>query len=235
MKLPFTLIASLLLVAVLTTATAGAAEVAVYFSPRGGCSQAITLAIDSAQASIIIASYQFSHEKITNALLRAKKRNVKIHVIFDRNLESHLRTEPPRLVAGAIPVRTDKHEKLFHNKYAVIDDSYTITGSFNWTTNADKRNAENLIIIRDVGVAAAFTANFWYHWSHSDPFTTRTLRRNLQTTTRASFSNPFPRPQTKEPLRWLALLAPSTPTPRVAVLQSRWSFLTGKADPTFGN
>jgi cardiolipin hydrolase len=34
-----------------------------------------------------------------------------------------------------------------HNKYAIIDDEYVITGSFNWTQHAIISNNENLIII----------------------------------------------------------------------------------------
>jgi len=41
-----------------------------------------------------------------------------------------------------IPIRYHKHEGLMHNKFAVIDDNIVITGSFNWTASADKRNDE---------------------------------------------------------------------------------------------
>lgn len=35
-----------------------------------------------------------------------------------------------------------------HNKYAIIDDEYVVTGSFNWTEHAIKNNYENLIILQ---------------------------------------------------------------------------------------
>jgi len=40
-----------------------------------------------------------------------------------------------------------------HNKYAIIDDEYVITGSFNWTDHAIKNNYENLIILKSKELA----------------------------------------------------------------------------------
>lgn len=36
-----------------------------------------------------------------------------------------------------------------HNKYMVLDDTYIVTGSFNWTKKAVVSNRENLVIIKD--------------------------------------------------------------------------------------
>jgi phosphatidylserine/phosphatidylglycerophosphate/cardiolipin synthase-like enzyme len=40
-----------------------------------------------------------------------------------------------------------------HNKYAIIDDIYIATGSFNWSYAAVHRNFENLMLIKDINIA----------------------------------------------------------------------------------
>jgi phosphatidylserine/phosphatidylglycerophosphate/cardiolipin synthase-like enzyme len=42
-----------------------------------------------------------------------------------------------------------------------------ITGSFNFTTAAEKNNAENLLVIDDAELAAKYTANWKNHGRHA--------------------------------------------------------------------
>ena len=53
---------------------------------------------------------------------------------------------------------TEPH--IAHNKVMVIDGQTVLTGSFNWSTAADKHNAENLLTIHDPRVAQAYDRNF---------------------------------------------------------------------------
>jgi phosphatidylserine/phosphatidylglycerophosphate/cardiolipin synthase-like enzyme len=41
-----------------------------------------------------------------------------------------------------------------------VDHDIVITGSFNFTTAAQRRNAENLLVIRDAALAARYRANW---------------------------------------------------------------------------
>ncbi|MCP4475295.1 MAG: hypothetical protein GY821_12175 [Gammaproteobacteria bacterium] len=63
-----------------------------------------------------------------------------------------------------IPFLIDYQPAIAHNKVMVIDagipHATVITGSFNFTNSAQKRNAENLIIIHDQHLAAAYMKNF---------------------------------------------------------------------------
>jgi phosphatidylserine/phosphatidylglycerophosphate/cardiolipin synthase-like enzyme len=49
----------------------------------------------------------------------------------------------------------------------VIDDNTVITGSFNFTNNAEQSNAENLLIIRDKDIAKTYADNWRAHAAHS--------------------------------------------------------------------
>jgi phosphatidylserine/phosphatidylglycerophosphate/cardiolipin synthase-like enzyme len=54
------------------------------------------------------------------------------------------------LANQGIPVRLNSHYAIMHNKYMVIDGQSVQTGSFNYTAGANKRNAENVILLKDV-------------------------------------------------------------------------------------
>jgi cardiolipin hydrolase len=52
-----------------------------------------------------------------------------------------------------------------HNKYAIIDESVIVTGSFNWTTQAINNNQENLLFYEDRELAAQYVKEFNKLWN----------------------------------------------------------------------
>jgi phosphatidylserine/phosphatidylglycerophosphate/cardiolipin synthase-like enzyme len=59
--------------------------VQVYFSPNGGCSDAIIKQIGEAKSTIWVQAYSFTSTPIAQALLEAHKRGVKVEVILDKS------------------------------------------------------------------------------------------------------------------------------------------------------
>ncbi len=53
----------------------------------------------------------------------------------------------------------DAKHAIAHNKVMVIDGQTVVTGSFNFTKAAQERNAENLLIVRDAGLAKQYADN----------------------------------------------------------------------------
>ena len=52
----------------------------------------------------------------------------------------------------------------------VIDGETVITGSFNFTKQAEEKNAENLLAIQDKALAEKYIKNWQDHEGHSDPY-----------------------------------------------------------------
>ena len=50
----------------------------VYFSPKGGCTQAIVDALGRAKQSVLVEAYSFTAYAIAQALVDAEKRGVKV-------------------------------------------------------------------------------------------------------------------------------------------------------------
>lgn len=187
-------------------ANAPGAGVAVYFSPGGGCTAAIVHQVDAARTSIDVAAYQLTSQPITAALSRAAARRLAVRIILTPQAEAAAPLPVIPIAQRGGILRTDRREKLHHNKYAIIDGRITITGSFNWTANAELRNAENLVIITDAATASAYAANFAGHWNHSAAFVPRPKPDNRQNTPPARVTSLFfPRPAEEPPL-WHAYL-----------------------------
>ena len=146
----------------------------VYFSPKGGCTEAVVRELTAAKETVLVQAYSFTSAPISKALLAAHKRGVKVEVILDRSQKTAKYSEADFLINVGIPTKIDAKHAIAHNKVMVIDGQTLITGSFNFTTAAEEHNAENLLVIRDAVLAAKYAANWKVHADHSDAYAGRT-------------------------------------------------------------
>jgi len=145
----------------------GEIETTAYFSPKGGCEEAVIDLINHSKNTIDVAIYSFTDRKIARALIKAHNRGVKIRVIIDYGNGKSRYCVGPLLEKAGIPVRYKRGSGggLMHNKYAIYDKKILSTGSFNWTSNANKRNDENLVIIKnDSHLIELYQKNFNKLW-----------------------------------------------------------------------
>lgn len=141
--------------------------VSIYFSPRGGCTNAIIQELSKAKSEILVQAYELTSQPIVTAFLDAIKRGVKVSVIVDgKQLATSGQSMTTLKNAGA-NTYVDTYHKIQHNKTIVLDDSTVITGSFNFSNQAEFSNAENLLIIHDAKIAQLFKDNWNLHFSHS--------------------------------------------------------------------
>jgi len=139
----------------------------VYFSPKGGCTDAIVKAINAAKKEILLQAYSFTAGRITQALVAAKKRKVKVSVILDHK-QGHDKAEI--IHAAGVIVLSDGEHAIAHNKIIIVDRSVVVTGSFNFSYAAENNNAENLLVIDDPKLAALYVANWRKHAKHSKAY-----------------------------------------------------------------
>jgi len=150
-----------------TTSMAYAGETKVYFSPNGGCQEAVITEINKAHESIDIAMYALTSREVAQAIVEAKGRHVKIKISLDpAQIKDHF-SKSRFLINKGVDVKFHMGPGLLHDKFAVIDDRLVLTGSFNWTTSAEKKNAENLLVISDKELAQKYTKQFKHLWSQS--------------------------------------------------------------------
>ena len=69
---------------------------------------------------------------------------------------------------NSLPPLIDAHHAIAHNKVMVIDKKIVITGSFNFTNQAEHENGENLLIIKgNPDLVLAYRQNYLAHKAHS--------------------------------------------------------------------
>ena len=139
----------------------------VYFSPNGGCQDNVLSAISKAHKSIDIAMYALTSREIAQAIVKAKEQGITVRIILDRaQIKDHF-SKSRFLISKDLDVKFHIGPGLMHDKFAVIDDRIVLTGSFNWTASADKKNVENLLVIMDKELAGKFDKQFKLLWSQS--------------------------------------------------------------------
>jgi len=148
------------------TTVAGAGRVELAFTPGDAIDAKIAAAIDAAQREVLVLAFSFTHSRIARALAAAHARGVTVEIVADRGQTLELpQSAVPPLARDGVPVWLDGNFGNAHNKVVVIDAGLpratTITGSYNFTVAAQRKNAENVAIFRDnPDVANAYRTYF---------------------------------------------------------------------------
>jgi phosphatidylserine/phosphatidylglycerophosphate/cardiolipin synthase-like enzyme len=146
----------------------------VYFSPKGGCTEAVVQEIDHAKKEILVQAYSFTSKPIAKALLDAHKRGVKVEVILDKSQRSEKYSSADFMAHAGITTYIDSAHAIAHNKIMCLDRAILITGSFNFTKAAEEKNAENLLIIKgNKPLTERYIKNYLKHRSHSELYAIR--------------------------------------------------------------
>ncbi len=170
MKIPNSVCLALLLTSTGVGQTVNTSNTQVYFSPKGGCTDAVVATLTKAKSTVLVQAYTFTSTAIAKALVAAHRRGVKVQVVLDSSQDGERRSCASMLSEAGVPCFIDAQHETAHNKVMVIDGNTVITGSFNFTKAAEEDKAENLLVIHDSDLAAKYTSNWKLHQGHSDPY-----------------------------------------------------------------
>lgn len=93
----------------------------VYFSPHGGCTDAIIRELNKAKSTILVQAYSFTSAPIAEALLNAHKKGVKVEVILDKSQRTDKYSSATFLFNAGISTKIDAKHAIAHNKVMIID------------------------------------------------------------------------------------------------------------------
>jgi phosphatidylserine/phosphatidylglycerophosphate/cardiolipin synthase-like enzyme len=145
-------------------------SVEVFFSPKGGCTEAVVREINSARHEVLVQAYSFSSKPITEALVAAKTRGVQVTILLDKSNEAEAYSDLPQFLEHGLAPLIDAHHAIAHNKVMVIDHKTILTGSFNFTHQAEAENAENMLVIKgQPALAKMYRDHFGEHKGHCQP------------------------------------------------------------------
>ena len=130
-----------------------------YFCPEDNCAKRVQELLQNANSSIHVMAYSFTDD-VTGSIIAGKANaGLNVQVMFNPAKDDRS-SEYPKL-------KDFSRIAKLHHKVFIIDNSTVITGSMNPTKNGDERNDENIIILRDSNVAAAFEREFERLWAET--------------------------------------------------------------------
>lgn len=115
-------------------------------------------ALMKAKVSILVAMAWFTNINIKNILEKKRQEGLRIElVIYKDGVNSAHGVDLSEF--DCIEIRGTRGG-LMHNKFCVIDNQKVLTGSYNWTTNAECKNDENVLITLDNDMATKYSIEF---------------------------------------------------------------------------
>jgi phosphatidylserine/phosphatidylglycerophosphate/cardiolipin synthase-like enzyme len=142
--------------------------IAAHFSPRGGCQEAVVRELKKARREILVQAYSFTADPLTYALVEAKKRGVHVDILLDRSNEAERYSDLHIFLEQGLAPLIDANHAIAHNKVMIIDQQVVITGSYNFTNQAEEENAENMLVIAGhPELVRLYRQNFLAHKGHS--------------------------------------------------------------------
>lgn len=135
-------------------------EIFTYFSPRNGISSVLLKEVQAAKKSIHFMAFSFTQDRLGQAMRDRFNSGIEVQGVFDeRQVDQY--SEYDSMKAAGLPVVQDTNRGAMHHKVIIIDAETVITGSYNFSRNAEENNSENLLIIKgNPDIASAYLAEF---------------------------------------------------------------------------
>lgn len=140
-----------------------------YFSPSDGANSKIIASINSGNSDIDVATMVVTRTDIANALINKYNSGLtNTNIVIDSqnpsgnqiiNLQSNLAASHAVVYSGS---------GIMHHKFMVVDnfnsasDPLVLVGSHNWSSSAENKNDENILIVHDLNIANQYFQAFAY-------------------------------------------------------------------------
>jgi len=132
----------------------------VYFAPEDNVEKIIHGRIEKAEKSIKFMEFSFTSDDIGEIMIKKFKEGISVQGVFEKKGSGTEYSEYIKMKIENLPVKLDSNKDVMHHKVIIIDDYRVITGSFNLSKNANRRNDENIIIIDSRELAAEYIKEF---------------------------------------------------------------------------
>lgn len=131
-----------------------------YFAPEDNIEKIINSRLKKAKKSIRFMAFSFTSDTIGETMISKFRKGVTVEGVFEKRGTGSQHSEYTKMMIEGIPVVKDRNRRIMHHKVIIIDDTLVITGSFNFSENANRKNDENILIIESAEIAAKYTEEF---------------------------------------------------------------------------
>ncbi len=148
------------------TVTINGTEMENYFSPDSGVAAAILEELEAAQSSLYFMAFTFTRTDMAEAMIERANAGVAVQGVFEsRQISAGADAAWNALTAAGLDVRKDGNSRTMHHKVIIIDGQTVVMGSYNFSKNAEENNDENILIIHNADIAAAYMAEWQKVWA----------------------------------------------------------------------
>jgi phosphatidylserine/phosphatidylglycerophosphate/cardiolipin synthase-like enzyme len=132
----------------------------VMFSPEDGVLARLLELVRGAQNSVHFLAFSFTSDELGESLLGLASSGVEVQGVMESAQAAGQGSEYERMRQSGLRVRLDGNPYTMHHKVLILDGRIVVTGSYNFSRSAEERNDENVLILFDPALAAAYEAEF---------------------------------------------------------------------------
>jgi phosphatidylserine/phosphatidylglycerophosphate/cardiolipin synthase-like enzyme len=142
----------------------GSRIVVVFTSEDPALENAIVPIVNSAKQSIRFLTFSFTDYPLADTMSQRFNSGVDVAGVFETVGSETDAAELRTLMCRNVPVKQDGNPGFLHHKVIVVDEQIVITGSMNFSTNAEESNDENVIIVDNAEIARLYLQEFERVW-----------------------------------------------------------------------
>jgi phosphatidylserine/phosphatidylglycerophosphate/cardiolipin synthase-like enzyme len=150
--------------------TVNGTPVQALFAAEDGVIGHLIPVVENAQSSVRFLAFSFTDYPLAKAMIDRAAVGVDVAGVFEKVGSETEHAELRTLHCAGVPVRQDGNPSFLHHKLIIVDEHIVMTGSLNYSTNAEESNDENVLIVDNPEIAALYIQEFERVWAlASDP------------------------------------------------------------------
>jgi phosphatidylserine/phosphatidylglycerophosphate/cardiolipin synthase-like enzyme len=158
----------ILILGVLASGVAADEEIQASYSPKAGCARLLDRELSKARQSILIQVPSPVPRLVSDALSKARRRGVKVEIMMNQSQQRVQRGSRDLKALASARIPADNLPSVLIDKTVVVDDTTVIMGSFDYSKAAHELNRDDLVVVRDKDLAAAFIKFWQEHEAHPE-------------------------------------------------------------------
>jgi phosphatidylserine/phosphatidylglycerophosphate/cardiolipin synthase-like enzyme len=143
-----------------TLVTVDGASIYNYFSPEDEIPPKLIRFVRAAKKSIHVLAFSFTDDELAQEIVTRHAAGIDARVVLEKRGSGGRGSVLALLRAGGVDVTTDANSFVMHHKVIIVDSTWTITGSYNFSAAAARSNDENVLIIKSPAIARQYEAEF---------------------------------------------------------------------------
>lgn len=148
----------------------GNSEFRVAFSPGGQAEALLISEIANAKKSVVVAAPVFASHSLANALIRARKRNLKVMLLSDARANQSKSSLLGMIAQGDIPCRVNSRYGLISHRFMIIDGERLILSGASFSDRAPKGEAGSVLVIdKAPELARSYMEEWMKLWGEAAP------------------------------------------------------------------